>query len=88
MTNSFPILISDLVGFRLRPTDVELVNHYLKSKLLGNDDIVKDVIAEIDLCKFEPWDLPGTITPSLFCDKNATFFDNFILFSFCDDAVR
>ncbi|KAK2406696.1 NAC domain-containing protein [Trifolium repens] len=58
-TTPFPILISDPVGFRFRPTDEELVNHYLKSKLLGNDDIAKGVIAEIDLCKFEPWDLPA-----------------------------
>jgi hypothetical protein len=74
-TTPFPILISDPVGFRFRPTDEELVSHYLKSKLLGNDDIAKGVIAEIDLCKFEPWDLPGTNNPHhLFCDKNATFF--------------
>lgn len=51
------------VGFRFRPTDEELVGHYLKNKLAG-DDSVEQVIREIDVCKHEPWDLPG-ITASL-----------------------
>lgn len=59
-TTSFPILDFVPVGFRFRPTDEELVNHYLKNKLLGNDSILHNVIAEVDVCKFEPWDLPGT----------------------------
>ncbi|KEH18539.1 putative transcription factor NAM family [Medicago truncatula] len=59
MTNSFPHNYDVPVGFRFRPTDEELVNHYLKKKLLGNDSIVNNVIAEVDVCKFEPWDLPA-----------------------------
>lgn len=47
------------VGFRFRPTDEELVGHYLKHKLLGNDSMVHNIIAEVDVCMFEPWDLPG-----------------------------
>ncbi|GAU33578.1 hypothetical protein TSUD_359560 [Trifolium subterraneum] len=58
MTTSHPIVDSLPVGFRFRPTDEELVNHYLKNKLLGNDYIVNNVIAEVDVCKFEPWELP------------------------------
>ncbi|ESW07336.1 hypothetical protein PHAVU_010G121100 [Phaseolus vulgaris] len=46
------------VGFRFRPTDEELVNHYLKHKLLG-DDFSVQFIPEIDLCKVEPWDVPA-----------------------------
>ncbi|GAU33580.1 hypothetical protein TSUD_359580 [Trifolium subterraneum] len=56
MTTSYPIVDSLPVGFRFRPTDEELVNHYLKNKLLGNDS---SVIAEVDFCKFEPWELPA-----------------------------
>ncbi|CAK8560555.1 unnamed protein product [Lathyrus sativus] len=56
---SFPIHSFVPVGFRFRPTDQELVNHYLTNKLLGNVSVVNNVIAEVDVCKFEPWELPG-----------------------------
>ncbi|XP_045789452.1 NAC domain-containing protein 69-like [Trifolium pratense] len=59
MTTSLPILNFLPVGFRFRPTDEELVNHYLKNKLLGNDYIVNNVLAEVDVCKFEPCELPA-----------------------------
>ncbi|KAI4355334.1 hypothetical protein L6164_004116 [Bauhinia variegata] len=46
------------LGFRFRPTDEELVNHYLKLKVLGDNSRVR-IIREVDICKFEPWDLPA-----------------------------
>nr|AFN55262.1 NAC domain protein [Tamarix hispida] len=45
-------------GFRFSPTDEELLLYYLKKKLEGCHKCV-EVIPEVDICKFEPWDLPG-----------------------------
>ena len=45
-------------GFRFSPTDVELISYYLKKKMEGLDRCV-EVIAQIEFCKYEPWDLPG-----------------------------
>lgn len=49
-----------LPGFRFRPTDVELIEYYLKRKVKGKK-FPSDIIAELDLYKYAPWDLPGLL---------------------------
>ncbi|XP_039173068.1 uncharacterized protein LOC108961079 isoform X3 [Eucalyptus grandis] len=44
------------VGYRFHPTDEELVDHYLKLKVLGFIDNIC-IIPEVDICKWEPWEL-------------------------------
>ncbi|MCL7026425.1 hypothetical protein MKW94_024841 [Papaver nudicaule] len=44
-------------GFRFHPTDVELILYYLKKKISGKA-LRFEVIAELDIYKFAPWDLP------------------------------
>ncbi|GFP84144.1 protein ataf2 [Phtheirospermum japonicum] len=57
-------------GFRFHPTDEELVVHYLCRKCAGQQ-IAVPIIAEIDLYKFNPWDLPDM---ALYGEKEWYFF--------------
>jgi hypothetical protein len=72
------------VGFRFHPTDEELVSHYLKGKITGQINSEAEVIPEIDICKCEPWDLPGTYSPLLPHRPPSllSFFYPFLAFSF------
>ncbi|KAK4792470.1 hypothetical protein SAY86_022905 [Trapa natans] len=45
-------------GFRFHPTDEELVVQYLKRKVYSFR-LPASVIPEVDVCKLDPWDLPG-----------------------------
>uniref|UniRef100_A0A0E0HJI3 NAC domain-containing protein n=1 Tax=Oryza nivara TaxID=4536 RepID=A0A0E0HJI3_ORYNI len=47
------------VGFRFRPTDEELVRHYLKGKIAGRSHPDLLLIPDVDLSTCEPWDLPA-----------------------------
>ncbi|XBI33763.1 hypothetical protein VPH35_119679 [Triticum aestivum] len=47
------------VGFRFRPTDEELVRHYLKAKIAGRAHPDLLAIPDVDLAAVEPWDLPA-----------------------------
>lgn len=48
-------------GFRFHPSDEELITHYLLNKLKSNP-LPADVIAEIELYNFNPWELPGNFS--------------------------
>ncbi|KAF5730634.1 NAC domain protein [Tripterygium wilfordii] len=48
-------------GFRFHPTDEELLVHYLKRKA-SSAPLPVAIIAEVDLYKFDPWELPAKAT--------------------------
>lgn len=47
-----------LPGFRFHPTDEELVSFYLRRKL-HKKPISIELIKQIDIYKYDPWDLPS-----------------------------
>ncbi|KAF8411755.1 hypothetical protein HHK36_004313 [Tetracentron sinense] len=57
-------------GFRFHPTDEELVMHYLCRKC-ASQSIAVPIIAEIDLYKYNPWQLPAM---ALYGEKEWYFF--------------
>lgn len=61
-------------GFRFHPTDEELVLYYLKRKICRRK-LKPDMIAETDVYKWDPDELPG-IPLTLF----VVLFDSFVLF--------
>lgn len=59
-------------GFRFHPTDDELVMHYLCRKC-ASQTIAVPIIADIDLSKYDPWELPGK---ALYGEKEWYFFSH------------
>lgn len=47
-------------GFRFHPTDEELISFYLVNKI-ADQNFTGKAIADVDLNKSEPWELPGTL---------------------------
>ncbi|KAL4348423.1 hypothetical protein GQ457_17G005610 [Hibiscus cannabinus] len=47
-------------GFRFHPTDEELVVQYLRRKVLAWP-LPASIIPEVDVCRADPWDLPGDL---------------------------
>ncbi|KAL3576696.1 hypothetical protein D5086_021979 [Populus alba] len=70
-------------GFRFHPTDEELVVHYLKKKTTSAPLPVA-IIAEVDLYKFDPWELPGTNFETLL-DNDHNLFEGIIS---SNDGIR
>ncbi|KAI9090418.1 hypothetical protein K1719_028753 [Acacia pycnantha] len=46
-------------GHRFCPTEEELVAYYLRHKVMAHDPSIYNTISEIDVCKYEPWELPA-----------------------------
>ncbi|KAG2330958.1 hypothetical protein Bca52824_002138 [Brassica carinata] len=49
----------NLVGYRFSPTGEELINHYLKNKVLDKPWLVNEAINEINICAYDPKFLPS-----------------------------
>lgn len=55
-------------GYRFHPTDEELIAFYLASKVFKPSNFDLGVnIAEVDLNRCEPWELPGKVTYVCVC---------------------
>lgn len=52
-----------LPGFRFHPTDEELVGFYLKRKAQQRPLSI-ELIKQLDIYKYDPWDLPSKILNS------------------------
>ncbi|CAN6289573.1 unnamed protein product [Urochloa humidicola] len=57
-------------GFRFHPTDEELITYYLRNRA-ANAGCPVDIIADVDIYKFDPWDLPSR---AAYGDKEWYFF--------------
>ncbi|GLT79456.1 hypothetical protein SLA2020_509440 [Shorea laevis] len=61
-------------GFRFQPTDEELVFQYLKCKVFSFP-LPASIIPDINVCKYDPWDLPGDFEQEryFFSNKEAKY---------------
>ncbi|CAN4089315.1 unnamed protein product [Withania somnifera] len=61
-------------GFRFQPTDEEIVFQYLIRKTFSCP-LPASIIPEINICKYDPWDLPGDIEQDryFFSSKEAKY---------------
>ncbi|KAJ3703217.1 hypothetical protein LUZ61_006922 [Rhynchospora tenuis] len=57
-------------GFRFHPTDEELISYYLRNRVAAVPCPVS-IIAEVDIYKFNPWDLPSQ---AMYGEKEWYFF--------------
>ncbi|KAM7259304.1 hypothetical protein ACFE04_015045 [Oxalis oulophora] len=57
-------------GFRFYPTHEELILHYLRKKL-SSTPFSASIIADVDIYKFDPWELPAR---AAFGEKEWYFF--------------
>jgi len=51
-------------GFRFHPTDEELIVYYLCNQATSQP-CPASIIPEVDIYKFDPWELPGTYVIAL-----------------------
>jgi hypothetical protein len=67
---------AQLPGFRFHPTDEELVGFYLRRKV-DKKPLNIELIKQVDIYKYDPWDLPSMLSCSSFLiifHKNISLF--------------
>lgn len=69
-----------LPGFRFHPTDEELVGFYLQKKI-QLQPLPIELIKQVDIYKYDPWDLPSKIIYLWFVLLSYEFVGWFILFT-------
>ena len=57
-----------LPGFRFHPTDEELIGFYLRRKV-EKKPIAIEIIKQIDIYKYDPWDLPSKKLSNVYPDR-------------------
>lgn len=67
-----------LPGFRFHPTDEELVSFYLKRKV-QQKPLAIELISQLDIYRFDPWDLPSKKLFSRKLDILDTFINGNVL---------
>ncbi|KAK3002189.1 hypothetical protein RJ639_034484 [Escallonia herrerae] len=65
-------------GFRFHPSDEELIMHYLKNKATSSP-LPASIIAEVELYKFNPWELPSMCCFQIWTSINHIFLDDWVL---------
>ncbi|XP_024539264.1 protein FEZ isoform X1 [Selaginella moellendorffii] len=58
-----------LPGFRFHPTDEELLTFYLHRKV-EHKPLAIEVITQLDIYKFDPWELPGKDHPRILIESS------------------
>lgn len=66
-----------LPGFRFHPTDEELVGFYLRRKI-EKRPLSIDLIKQVDIYKYDPWDLPSTYIYIYTLINNFYFFTKYV----------
>jgi len=55
-------MMKGLIGYRFSPTGEEVINHYLKNKILDKNWLVDEAISEINILSHKPSkDLPSKL---------------------------
>jgi hypothetical protein len=67
-----------LPGFRFHPTDEELIGFYLRRKV-EKKPIRIELIKQVDIYKYDPWDLPSKICFHFCCIRSRAL--KYIVFS-------